>query len=68
MGRLEIKSGSVKNETAKKSHEREDKYGNENFGITTCKASRKEKNQVKFFDTPEIIPEQEQLCTIDGLH
>ncbi len=55
-----------KNETAKKSQQREDRNDDEDFGPTTHEASRKEKNQVKFIDTPEIILKQGQLCLLMG--
>ncbi len=55
-----------KNETAKKLQEREDRNDDKDFGLMTYNDLRKEKKQVKSIDTPEIIPEQGQLCTIDG--
>ncbi len=41
-GKVRYQRWECKNETAKKSQEREDKYDDDDFGLTTYKASRKE--------------------------
>ncbi len=55
-GKFGHQKWECKNERAKKSQEREDVNDDEDFGLTTCKASRKEKKQVKFIDTLKSFP------------